>query len=462
MRGLLRAIGYDPEIVDGLSAGHRRFFAAAAVASVVAALIVGLGTGYGGWLTLGPVVAVVLGVAGFLFLVNLLRLHHAGSGYPLHLPIEDIGKWSPAGTASVVLFLLGVLLAQPVAFLVLKPRLDAQVAHHIAEQRAVRAQLGVNTETADGVILRATVAWRDPITTGSLVGVLALLVALPALLRRFGAGAVRAYESERWIRERMFVDDEFAHAQDAITNLLLDMPTFSGTLQVHYADPPYNTIPLIYGLDPELIVEGGLKFVRPGKVDGDAVIMPEEAPPTPTPTPTPPPPPPPAHVPAPPPTPPPKPAPATPAARAPVEGEDVAQNLNWDDDRDDARTEPPAPHFFDVGRSQIKRAREHVDTTAPVIARYTGRPESEVRAILKAAPDDARLHRVFPEWKKLPTILLKDAGFALDFNLAPVLSIIVEKPVADVERRLRAAPREKRLPGVFAPELARRLLNKKI
>lgn len=461
MRGLLRAIGYDPEIVDGLSKEHRRFFAAAAIACVIAALVVGVGTGYGGLLTLGLVVAVPLGIAGFLFLVNLLRLHHAGSGYPLHLPIEDIGKWSPAGTASLVLFLLGSLLAQPIAFLVLKPRLDAQVAAHIAEERAIRTQLGVDgtRPPADGVILRANLAWREPAVTGALVAFFAFLVALPALMRRFGAGAVRAYESERWIRERMFVDDEFATAQDAITNLLKPVPGFSGTLQVHYADPPYNTIPLVYGLDPSLLIEGGVKFVRPGKVDGDAVIMPPEqaqppeaALPAPAPAPEP--------VPA-PRAPPPAPAPP-PAQRAPVEGEDVAQDLNWDDDRDDARTEPPAAAFFDVGRAQVKRAREHADVTAPLIARYTGRPESEVRALLRNAPDDARLHRVFPEWKKLPTILLKDAGFALDFNLAPVLSIIVQRPVADVERRLRAAPREKRLSGVFAPELARRLLNKKI
>ena len=42
-----------------------------------------------------------------------------------------------------------------------------------------------------------------------------------------------------------------------------------------------------------------------------------------------------------------------------------------------------------------------------------------------------------------------------------VVSIITQKPVADVEKRMRAAPPDKRLTGVFAPELARRLLKKK-
>lgn len=43
-----------------------------------------------------------------------------------------------------------------------------------------------------------------------------------------------------------------------------------------------------------------------------------------------------------------------------------------------------------------------------------------VHTLLKNAPDDERLHRLFPEWKRLSTILLNDAGFALDFQIATV------------------------------------------
>lgn len=461
MRSLLRALGYDPEIVDGLSREDARFFHQAALASLLAALVVAVGTGYGGWLTLGALAAPALAIAGALFLLNLLRMHHAGSGYPLHLPLEDIAHWRPGATASLVLFLLGLLLAQPVAFLVRRPSLDAQVTAHFSEQRAVRLQLGIDSPTApaDGLILRAHLAWQAPLPTGALVGLFSLLIALPAVLRRVRATAVRSYESERWIRERMFVDDEYAAAQEAVSDMLQEVPGFVPPLQNHYADPPYNTRPLIYGLDPSVFIEDGIKLTRPSTVDGDAVFLSESPLPVE------------ARV-----TPPipaavapvipiaSKPAPVIAAqasrAHAPDSEEVGAQLPTWDDPAHDTDSEAPAPAFFEVGRAQARRAREHMEVTAPLIARYTGRPEAEVRALLQAAPDDARLHRLFPEWKRLPTILLKDAGFALDFGLAPVLAIIVQRPLADVERRLRAAPRDKRLPGVFAPELARRLLKR--
>ena len=53
---------------------------------------------------------------------------------------------------------------------------------------------------------------------------------------------------------------------------------------------------------------------------------------------------------------------------------------------------------------------------------------------------------------------MKSAGFALDHGLAPLIAIAVKKPVDDVERRLRAAPPDKRVTGVFVSELARVLL----
>jgi hypothetical protein len=463
---VIQGVGYDPDIVRGLPPGDVRFFRVAAACSLLSAIVIGVGTCYGGWLTIGPIAAAPLGAAGVLFVINLLRLHHAGSGYPLHLPIEDIERWRPAMTASLVLFLLGLLLAQPVAFLVMKPALDGRVATRLAAQRSIRAQLGVHggRGPADGLILRAHVAWEQPLPMGALVALFGLIVASPALLRRFGAGAVRAYERERWIRERMFVDDEHAEAQDALTSMLRDVG-FVGSLTLYYADPPYNTRPLVFGLDPALFVSDGIKLVRPKEVDGDAVIHAERfayealgAPassPAPSPTATPPP------V-----------APLPPAAAAlgppsadkppAVDNEEVGAALPaWDDPAHDDVREPPAPTFFDVGRAQVKRARVHADVTAPLIARYTGRPEADVRALLRNAPDDERLHRLFPEWKRLPTILLKDAGAALDFQLAPVLALIVQRPIADVERRLRAVPRDKRLTSVFSPELARRLLRKR-
>ena len=114
----------------------------------------------------------------------------------------------------------------------------------------------------------------------------------------------------------------------------------------------------------------------------------------------------------------------------------------------------------DAARQTAVEAR--LGVPAAFIARYLGRSVDDVEATLAAAGDDVPLHKVFPEWNKLPTILLKDAGFALDHGMARVLAIIVERDVDQVLRRLRAAPRDKSLSGVFAPELARRLLNKTV
>jgi hypothetical protein len=134
-------------------------------------------------------------------------------------------------------------------------------------------------------------------------------------------------------------------------------------------------------------------------------------------------------------------------------------STSWDDASHDHDPNPPAVAFFDIGRLQVKRAREHMDVAAPFIAKFVDRPESEVRAALAAAPEDARVHRLFDDYKKLRSILMKDARFALDHGLAPVVAIVTQRSVADVEKRMRAAPPDKRLTGVFAPELARRLLK---
>jgi hypothetical protein len=94
-------------------------------------------------------------------------------------------------------------------------------------------------------------------------------------------------------------------------------------------------------------------------------------------------------------------------------------------------------------------------------SRYLEIPPGQVLAALQAAPDDAPLHVVFPAWSKLPTILLKRADVAVQLGLAPLIAIAVERPVEQVERRLRAATGDGRVSAVFAPELTRLLLRRK-
>ncbi len=300
---LLSAVGYDPAIVVLLPRSEARFFVFASLLSVAAALLAGVSLGYGGWLAAGAVVAVPVGLATSVFVLNLLRLHHAGSGYPLHLPLELIPAWRPAAAAVVVLFTLGLLITQPLVLLAQKPVLDKDVASRVADERAVRdaalrrplapGQPPVDPAdvarlvVSDGLILRGRVAWdRHPLSSSLLSLLFASVIAGPALLRRTQARVLRRYESERWIIERMFVDDEWARAQDAITALLSPLPRFSGQLSSHYADPPYNTRPLVFGLDPAVVVDDRVKFVRNRHGEGPLPVLPgDELPPTPTPKP---------------------------------------------------------------------------------------------------------------------------------------------------------------------------------
>jgi hypothetical protein len=448
---LVRLAGYDTALVARLDARARRFFSVIGALSLIASIVVGLGMADGALLAFSSFAALPLGLVFAALTLNLYRLLHAGTGYPMHLPIEDIDDWRPGGAPALVLLALGFLVTQPLVFLALKPWLLAALAD------------------GDGLIRRAHAAWAHPLAAAPLTAALSLLVSAPAWLRILLPSAIRSYEKERWIEGRILVDDAFADAQDAITRALEPVPGFAPPLAIHHLDPPYNTKELVYGLDPEAVERGNVKWVKykeppPVPLPAPVAATPaaERAPP-------------PAAEPAakqaakptgPPPSPRPAPAPAAPAAPADATptppGAEEELVLSWDDPSHDADAAPPAIAFLDVGRLQVQRARAHMDEVAPFIAAFTGRSEEEVRGFLRAAPPEERVHRLFSDYKKLRSILLKDAAFALDHGLAPVVALIVQRPQADVEKRLRAAPRDKRLTGVFAPELARRLLKKNV
>lgn len=488
MNRLFSLCGYDSDLLKRVAQGERVFFVVSAALTILASLLAGAGMAYGAILTVGPLLSPIAFVVAALFVLNLLRLQHAGSGYPLHLPIEDIHAWRPAMAGVVVLFVFGVLISQPLVFLLEKSWLDAAVARGVQDAAAVRAALGivdVAPPVADGLIVRGRAAWdQHPLPTTLLTLLFATLLAAPALLRRLGATVVQHYESERWIADRILVDDEWAFARDVIEATLTETaPGFRPPLSVPFADPPYNTRPLIFGLDPADFVEGRLKYVRVARkltpetpplpttatpwwvplappplegaptlttpvLEGGPVVehrplVVEQAPVV-TPAPV---------VEPPPAAPPvveqapvvveqqPAPAPALPAAPA------------FDAD-------PGARNVILVGRHRASDALRSVKVMA-LCARYLELSPDEVLAALRAAPADAPLHAVFPTWGKLPTLLLKPADVALDLGLAPLIGIAVGRPADQIERRLRAVPGDRKVSSVFAPELARLLLRDK-
>jgi hypothetical protein len=440
---------------------ERAFFVVSAALNLVAVLLAGAGMAYGFVLTVGPWAALPAFIAAALFVLNLLRLQHAGSGYPLHLPIEAIHTWRPGLAGVFILLLFGVLLSQPIVFLLQKPWLDPVVAARVADAAAVRAALGLDeTPVTDGLILRGRAAWSEHLGASALLTLsCALLLAAPAILRVIGTAAVRDYESERWIADRILVDDEWAVARDVIEATLTETaPGWRPPLVVPFADPPYNTRPLIFGLDPADLVEGRVRFVRLPRRQraptpalpptapwwaGLAPVAPADAAPMPTMTtmttmptmPTAP------SPPATPSTPPPTPPSTTAPAPHPA-GDDLPGSV------------------VELGRWRAADARLSIKAMA-LCARYLDLSAGEVLQSLRAAPDDAPLHTVFPAWGRLPTVLLKPAAVALEMGLAPLIAIAVGRPVDQIERRLRAVPGDRKVSAVFAPELARRLLREK-
>ena len=425
---LLLAAGFDPDIVARLSVRDHRAFDVVSSACVLAALLAGAGGAYGAWLAFESVVAAAL--AGVLFLalvLNLYRLLHAGTGFALHRPLEELEAWRPGWPAVVVLFALGALVGQPVLLLLCKPWL------HLA------------VDAPDGIVTRAHALWSMPAPAAVVTVALALLISSPAWLRHGFVVSVRNYERERWIDDRMFVDDAFAFAQDAILHLLTGLPSFAGTLSVHSADPPYDTRPLLFGVDPDSAKERGVRFVKGTAAETHDAIEPAQPV-----------------------------VPATPVTRAPVTPAPVAVPNAQRPTTTTAPTttpsaspslpaapahhEPVVLHYLDVGRLTGAQARAQLDHVAPFVAELLGRPLEEVKGFLRAAPDDEPVHRLFSAWNSLPVLLMKSAGFALEHGLAPLIAIAVKKPVDDVERRLRAAPPDKRVTGVFVSELARVLL----
>jgi hypothetical protein len=477
MNGLFSLCGYDVTLIERVGRGERAFFVISALLSLVAVLLAGAGMAYGFVLTLGPVAAAPAFVLAALFVLNLLRLQHAGSGYPLHLPIEAIHGWRPGFAGVFILLVFGVLLSQPIVFLLQKPWLDPVVAARVADAAAVRAALGLEVApVADGLILRGRAAWSEHLGLSALLTLLfSLLLASPAILRFLGAAAVRDYESERWIADRILVDDEWAVARDVIEETLVETaPGWQPPLVVPFADPPYNTRPLIFGLDPADLVEGRVRFVRLPRAQRAATpAVPTPATPwwatltpvAPAPTTAPP-----AF--ATPDAPPMAPTTAvqptttaatttattttTPTTTAPT----MAMAPDTTRPTTSAGDDVTVGTVVDVGRLRAAEARRSIKVMA-LCARYLEVSAGEVLQTLRAAPDDAPLHLVFPAWGRLPTLLLKPASVALELGLAPLIAIAVGRPADQIERRLRAVPGDRKVSSVFAPELARRLLREK-
>jgi hypothetical protein len=455
--------GLDDDVIMRLDDDDRFRLSIVSVFGALSVALAVFGLGYAAHLALGGVmVPLLIAVGTGLVVVNLVRLHHAGSGFPAHRPLDELDRHRPALIAVVVFFALGAMMTSPCAMWTLAPLLKRDVAAlHTAGARQAGEADNFRGESADhestvapvtdGLITRGRAFVARPFAASALTVLFALLFSAVAWLKFFFLAAIRAYERERYLRERALVDALYGESQSLVASTLAPYRAFSGTLRQHFADPPYNTQPTFFGVMPDALFKEA-RFVRPWAAVDDAPKAETAAPPESEP----------------------EQAPAVQAVVGEQEPEVVPPvdegALGAEVDEPEAKSvwdeplvddgQPPAIHYLDIGRLPVERARRHSDEVTPFIAAVTGRSPREVAALLRIAPDDTPVHKLFSEYKSLRAILMREAAFARDHGFTRLVSIIVGLSEDDVTRRIEDAPPDQRLTGVFAPELAKRILRK--
>jgi hypothetical protein len=462
---ITRLAGFDDEIVSRLHEDDRLHLAAVSACGVVSILLSVCGLGYAAHLALGGVVVpLLIALATGMVVANLVRLHHAGSGFPAHRPLDAIETHRPALVAVVVYLALGAMLTSPCAMWTLAPLLKRDIAaaqgssagiHDVPDQvhGLHRDRHGEQARVTGGLITRGRAFVGRPLLASVLTILFALVFSAVAWLKFFFLRAFRTYERERYVRERALIDRWFEDSQLVVVSTLAPYRTFTGHLRQHYADPPYNTVPTFFGVMPDELFKDA-RFVRPWDADDEGVSVAdvaraeEEEPRAPPPSvvdaqiveP--------AHESV---------SPLDDGILGAPADEPEARSV-WDEPLVDDGG-PPSIHYLDIGRLPVERARRHSDEVAPFIAAVTGRSLREVAALLRVAPDDTHVHQLFSEYKSLRAILMREAAFARDHGFTRLVSIIVGIPEDDVMRRIESAPPDQRLTGVFAPELAKRILR---
>ena len=127
--------GFDDTLVQRLEPRHSAWLGSIGVGSALGALLVGAACGYVGYLLLGsPAAGAAALLAGALFFFNILRLANAGGGAAPSQPFESwkLRPWWP-----FTVWLVGLVLAQPLVTFVLRGHVDEVIAENRYAIRAV-------------------------------------------------------------------------------------------------------------------------------------------------------------------------------------------------------------------------------------------------------------------------------------------------------------------------------------
>ncbi len=153
--------GFDARHVNRLPLEEGQTLVLIAALALVSSVAAGLSTAWVAWLSFGQVpLAVAAGGLGAGFVLVLHRLVFAGAGAAPHIPSTEEAPWRPGWASLAVMGLLGVLLAQPLALLCRKARLDGEVVaarDRLYDLRAtsLRAAIRAERDALAEAVLRA-------------------------------------------------------------------------------------------------------------------------------------------------------------------------------------------------------------------------------------------------------------------------------------------------------------------
>lgn len=241
--------GLDPRLLRRVPPRAQAAYARQAWLGLLSAALAGVSIAYAAVLAaVGPASTLLIGLFAFLFVFNLVRLHHGGGGRPIEGEWDDIDTWRPSLWPTLVLLVLGALMMQGLCLLAMRPFLLSWLPRHLHE---------------NGLLAHAHEAWRHPALMGACTLGFAVLFAAFAWGKYFMLSAVRAYERQRWALGRAIVDRLSAVNDELIVAALADEPGFAGEVTHHFANPPYNTHRVLFGVDEGQVEKTGLRFLPP-------------------------------------------------------------------------------------------------------------------------------------------------------------------------------------------------------
>ncbi|MFM8410708.1 MAG: hypothetical protein ACKOCT_10560 [Alphaproteobacteria bacterium] len=240
-----RLVGIDPDVVAQCTATERRRLGLLAKLYLLPAVVCGLACAVIGEVALrSPVAAVLLGAAGSLSTLNVVRLLVASGGMPPDATEAEARLWRP-GWNQVLSLGLWVGLQVPILAAWLLVR-TGFLRGALDEWRVVQSQLGGAHALAEpGLSDLLVVAAARREAWLATAAVLSLLALLPCLYRRVRSSGFAAYARHLRRRHRSLVEHEWEVHRGAAEEMLAAFRPAreSAAPDEWFADPPWRREP---------------------------------------------------------------------------------------------------------------------------------------------------------------------------------------------------------------------------